>query len=219
LKETAIFKDQLRALLRASAHGHVRALFPMISGVGELLQAKELLLEAMAELDDTGQAYDRNLEVGAMIEVPSAVAVADLLAPHVDFFSIGTNDLIQYSLAIDRVNEHVAHLYEPFHPAVLRMIQQVVQAGHAGGIPVAMCGEMAGDPRSVPLLLGLGLDELSMTALAAPRVKQVIRLTNTETWRLVAKEALSYPTAAEVRRFVDAELVRQIPDIFAPPSK
>ncbi|MFZ5585742.1 MAG: phosphoenolpyruvate--protein phosphotransferase [Thermodesulfobacteriota bacterium] len=214
LKERELFKDQLRAILRASAHGAVRVIFPLISGVDELLQAKEILAECRAELAANGQAMSEKLPVGIMIEVPSAVAVADLLARHVDFFSIGTNDLIQYTLAIDRVNEHVAHLYQPLHPAVLRMIKSVVQAGHLVGIPVAMCGEMAGDPRTVPLLLGLGLDEVSMTALAIPRVKQIVRLTNRATWRALAEQALTFPTAAEVRAFIDHELARHFPQLF-----
>jgi phosphotransferase system enzyme I (PtsI) len=190
-------------------------MFPLISGVGELLEAKEVLKEVEAELDRNGQEYDKNLEVGIMVEVPSAVTVADMLAKHVDYFSIGTNDLIQYSLAIDRINEHVAHLYQPLHPAVLRMIQQVVESGHAVGIPVAMCGEMAGDQRVVPLLLGLGLDYLSVNALAVPRVKQVVRLTSRETWRQLAKEALSFPTAAQVRDFINGKLARHIPELFS----
>lgn len=215
LKEKELFKAQLRAILRASAFGRVRIMFPLISGVGELLEAKEVLKEVEAELDRNGQEYDKNLEVGIMVEVPSAVTVADMLAKHVDYFSIGTNDLIQYSLAIDRINEHVAHLYQPLHPAVLRMIQQVVESGHAVGIPVAMCGEMAGDQRVVPLLLGLGLDYLSVNALAVPRVKQVVRLTSRETWRQLAKEALSFPTAAQVRDFINGKLARHIPELFS----
>ncbi|MCA1989478.1 MAG: phosphoenolpyruvate--protein phosphotransferase [Desulfarculus sp.] len=214
LKEQDLFKDQLRAILRASAFGRVRVIFPLISGVDELLQAKEVLAQCRAELKQQGVAMAARLPVGIMIEVPSAVAVADLLARHCDFFSIGTNDLIQYSLAIDRVNEQVAHLYQPLHPAVLRMVHSVVQAGHVAGIPVAMCGEMAGDPGAVPLLLGLGLDQLSMTALAIPRVKQIVRQTDTQLWRRLAVEALSFPTAAEVKAFMGRELARHYPRIF-----
>ena len=214
LQERGMFKDQLRAILRASAFGKVRVMFPLISGVGELNEALAVLEECRQELEARGQLFDPDLEVGIMIEVPSAVAVADLLASRVDFFSIGTNDLIQYSLAIDRVNEKVAHLYQPLHPAVLRMIRQVVDAGHQAGIPVAMCGEMAGDPRAVPLLLGLGLDRLSTNALAIPRVKQVVRLASRRTWRNLAKEALSYPTVQEVEQFMERELLRHFPDLF-----
>lgn len=214
LKEQDLFRDQLRALLRASAFGRVRVIFPLISGVDELLQAKDILAQCRAELQAQGVAMANRLPVGIMIEVPSAVMVADLLARHCDFFSIGTNDLIQYSLAIDRVNEQVAHLYQPLHPAVLRMVHSVVQAGHAAGIPVAMCGEMAGDPGAVPLLLGLGLDQLSMTALAIPRVKQIVRQTDTQLWRRLAVEALTFSTAAEVKAFMARELARHYPRIF-----
>jgi phosphotransferase system enzyme I (PtsI) len=214
LKERELFKDQLRAILRASAHGRVRVLFPMVSGVDELLQAKDLLEQVRGELKQRGERFDQKMEVGIMVEVPSAVAVADLLARHADFFSIGTNDLIQYALAIDRVNEQVAHLYQPMHPAVLRMIKQTVKAGHQAGIPVAMCGEMAGDQRAVPLLLGLGLDHLSMNALAIPRVKQIVRNTNQKTWERLAKEALSFSTAEEVMRFMGRQLKRQFPNVF-----
>jgi phosphotransferase system enzyme I (PtsI) len=215
LKEPHLFRSQLRAILRASAHGKVRVLFPLISGVGELLEAKAMLEDARRELEAEGRAFDPELEVGIMIEVPSAVAIADLLAQHADFFSIGTNDLIQYSLAIDRVNEHVAHLYQPLHPAVLRMIRQVVDAAHGAGIPVAMCGEMAGDQKMVPLLLGLGLDQLSMNALAIPRVKQVVRATSQEDWYRLARQALTYATAAEVAAFMTRELEVRYPELFS----
>jgi len=215
LKEKDLFKNQLRAVLRASVFGRVRVLFPMISGVEELVQAKELLEQSKAELVKRGQSFDPKMEVGIMIEVPSAVAVADLLAPHCDYFSIGTNDLIQYTLAIDRVNEHVAHLYQPLHPAVLRMIQMVVRAGHQAGIKVAMCGEMASDQRAVPLLLGLGLDYLSLNALGIPRVKQMVRMTHRGTWQELAQRALTFPTAALVSAFMDTELKRHFPQIFS----
>jgi phosphotransferase system enzyme I (PtsI) len=214
LKEREIFKDQLRVILRASAHGRVRVLFPMISGVGELLQAKDLLEQVRRELKQRGEHFDKKMEVGIMVEIPSAVAVADLLARHADFFSIGTNDLIQYALAIDRVNEQVAHLYQPMHPAILRMIKQTVNAGHQAGIDVAICGEMAGDQRAVPLLLGLGLDHLSMNALAIPRVKQIVRHTNRNTWERLAQEALSFYTAEEVMRFMNRQLKKHFPTIF-----
>jgi len=214
LQERDLFKTQLRAILRASSMGRMRIMFPMISGLGELRKARAIIEDVMTELDHRGLAFDRQIKVGIMVEVPSAVMVADHLARHADFFSIGTNDLIQYALAIDRVNEYVAHLYQPLHPAVLRMIDRVVRAGHAEGIPVAMCGEMAGDPRAVPLLLGLGLDELSMNAMTIPRVKQVARRTDLGLWRAVAQEALTLPTASDVAELINRELNDNFPDIF-----
>ncbi|BEQ14339.1 phosphoenolpyruvate--protein phosphotransferase [Desulfoferula mesophila] len=216
LKEPSLFRTQLRAILRASVYGQVRVMFPLISGVGELLQARQMLEEVKAELAAEGTPFDPDLKVGIMIEVPSAVAVADLLAQHADFFSIGTNDLIQYALAIDRVNEYVAHLYQPLHPAVLRMVRQVVDAAHGAGIPVGMCGEMAGDANEAPLLLGLGLDSLSMNPLAIPRVKQVLRLASAGEWAGLADQALGYATAAEVSRFMDAQLGKHFPEVLTP---
>ena len=205
LREKALFKVQLRAILRASAHGCLRIMFPMISGVDELRKARALLDEAMEELDREGIEYDRSLEVGIMIEVPSAALVADLLAVEVDFFSIGTNDLIQYALAIDRVNEHVAYLYQPLHPAVLRLIKQVVDAGHRAGIRVGMCGEMAGEPLYAMVLLGMGLDELSMNAYSIPRVKKVIRGANMKVARELVKEVLVLPTAEDIMLYLAGE--------------
>ena len=214
LQERELFKTQLRAILRASAHGTIRVMFPMISGVGELLKAKAVLEEVKTDLDHRGIDFDHEIQVGIMVEVPSAVAVSDHLAKHADFFSIGTNDLIQYTLAIDRVNEYVAHLYQPMHPAVLRMISLVVEAGHAAGIPVAMCGEMAGDYRAVPLLLGLGLDELSMNALTIPRVKQVLRQADRGQWHKLSRQALSFATAADVASFMTTELRNAFPRLM-----
>ncbi|MBN2060385.1 MAG: phosphoenolpyruvate--protein phosphotransferase [Deltaproteobacteria bacterium] len=213
LKETGIFKSQLRAILRASAFGKIRLMFPMISGVQELLAAKEILSEVMDELDKKGMEYDRNIRVGAMIEVPSAVIVADLLARHADFFSIGTNDLIQYSLAIDRGNEHVAYMYEPYHPAVIRMIDQVVKSAKDAGIDVSLCGEMAGDPFCASILLGIGIDELSMNLLKIPLLKKVIRSIYREEAVKDLQEILRLSTAKEVRMFIEEKFRPMLEDL------
>jgi phosphotransferase system enzyme I (PtsI) len=209
LKEPEIFRVQLRAILRASAFGDVRILIPMVSSLEEVRAAKVLLEEVKADLRRRGVPFGERIPLGIMIEVPSTVAIADLLAREVDFFSIGTNDLIQYSLAIDRNNEQVAHLYEPLHPAVLRMVRQVVEAGHSCGISVAMCGEMAGEPGYVPVLLGLGLDELSMNALSIPKVKRLIRMATMEECRELVGEILKLSTAEEIREHLQREVTRR----------
>jgi len=213
LKETEMFKSQLRAILRASAYGKVRILIPMISGLQELLDTKKILGEVMTDLKRRKIKFDRDIKIGIMIEIPSAVIVADILAKHVDFFSIGTNDLIQYALAIDRVNEHVAFMYEPYHPAVIRMIIQTVKAARDAGIEVSLCGEMAGDPMCASILLGIGIDELSMTSGSIPLIKKIIR-------SLSRKEAISdlnhiaeLTTAMEVKNFIDKNLERFIPGL------
>ncbi len=191
LENSAMFKDQLRAILRASAHGKVELMYPMISGTDELDRANALLAEARAELKARGQAFDPDMRVGTMIEIPSAALASDLLAGKCDFFSIGTNDLIQYLLAIDRGNNRIAHLYDPSHPAVLRVLKQVVDAGHARKLKVSVCGEMAGDPIYAPLLLGLGVDELSMTPTLLPAVKFLIRAMRMDDARKLAQDALA----------------------------
>jgi phosphotransferase system enzyme I (PtsI) len=175
LERVDVFKTQLRAILRASAVGNVRIMYPMISGVEELRQANVLLDACRQELRAEGLPYSEEMEVGAMIEVPSAALSADILAREVDFFSIGTNDLIQYSIAVDRLNEHISHLYEPTHPAIVRLIRMIVDAGHAHNLWVGVCGEMAGDILLTPLLLGLGVDELSTGAALVPRVKRAVQ--------------------------------------------
>lgn len=211
LREIDIFKDQLRGILRASVHGKVRIMFPMISGLTELRQAKAILEEVKGELRARGIPFDEEISVGAMIEIPSAVSIADFLAREVDFFSIGTNDLIQYCLAIDRVNERVVYLYDPLHPAVLRMIRSTVEAAHGAGIPVAMCGEMAGEVQYLPVLLGLGLDELSMNAATIPMVKKVIRSLKMKECRELTQQLFQFGTPEEISRFLQGALEKWFP--------
>jgi phosphotransferase system enzyme I (PtsI) len=198
LEHTDIFKDQLRAILMASAHGKVRIMYPMISGAEELARANVVLDECKAELRKKRTAFDEKLEVGTMIEIPSAAATSDLLAQECDFFSIGTNDLIQYLLAIDRVNDRIAHLYEPTHPAVLRTLKTIVDEAHRAKIPVSVCGEMAGDPVLVPLLLGLGVDALSMTPPLIPAVRYLVRAMKMADAKKLAKEALGMSSPKDI---------------------
>jgi len=214
LKEVELFKTQLRAIWRVGALGKVKILFPMISGVEEIREAKKLLEEAKNELLAEGVKIASEMEIGAMIEVPTAAIIADKLAREVDFFSIGTNDLIQYSLAIDRANERLTYLYEPLHPAVLRLIKKVVDVAHDAKIRVAMCGEMAGDPLCSLILLGLELDELSMNHLAIPRVKKIIRESTLQESKLLLKKAMSFNTAAEVRAYVQEYMLERFPSEF-----
>jgi phosphotransferase system enzyme I (PtsI) len=214
LKEPTIFRTQLRAILRASVYGQVRLMFPLISGIQEVTAAHRILGEVKKELLREGHNFNPDMPVGLMIEVPSAVMLADLLAKEADFFSIGTNDLIQYALAIDRGNKYVANMYQPLHPAVLRMIKQVVDAGHASGITVAVCGEMAGDPLYTPVLLGLGVDELSMNALAIPVVKRIVRHASMEEAQDYARQALQHSTVEEVNAYVTGVMARRFPEVF-----
>jgi len=214
LQEVDLFKTQLRAIWRTSALGKTKILFPMISGVEEIREAKKLLQDTRNELLSKGVNVDSNMEIGAMIEVPSAVIIADKLAQEVDFFSIGTNDLIQYALAIDRANERLAYLYEPLHPAVLRLLKKVVDAAHEAKIRVAMCGEMAGDPTCCLILLGLELDELSMSHLAIPRIKRIIRQSSLKQAKALLKKALSFNTASEVRAYVQSFMMSHFPEEF-----
>jgi phosphotransferase system enzyme I (PtsI) len=198
LKKPDVFKTQLRAILRAAAHGKVRILFPMISAWFEIRQAKKMLDQAAESLAKDGLQFNRDIEVGIMIEVPSAVIMADVLAKEVDFFSIGTNDLIQYSLAIDRGNQQVAHLYQPLDPAIIRMIKHVATVAKENGIKIFMCGEMAGSPLHIPLLLGIGLDELSMNPQSIPAVKRTVRSLSLGDSRSFVSEALKQNTARGV---------------------
>jgi phosphoenolpyruvate-protein phosphotransferase (PTS system enzyme I) len=213
LRQPEAFKAQLRAVLRASAFGEVRIFFPMVSGVAEVRAAKALLEQAKSELRGI-HPFDENIAVGIMIEIPSAVVIADLLAAEVDFFSVGTNDLIQYTLAIDRTNEHLFSLYEPLHPAVLRSLKMVVDAAHAAGIDACICGEMAGEPEYLPILLGLGFDELSMNAVSIPRVKKILRRCSMADAREVADRVLAYATAEEAEAYLKGEISARFSDSF-----
>lgn len=214
LNERKVFKTQLRAILRASVYGNFRLMFPMISGLGQFLEAKMILKSVMRSLDREGIKYDRKMPIGILIEIPSATSIADILAKHADFFSIGTNDLIQYALAIDRDNEHVAHLYEPFHPAVLRMIHQVVDAGNKEGIEVSLCGEIAGDPLSILILLSLGLKEFSMNIGSIPLIKKMIRMLPLRGVRDGFTGILQLSTSKKVEDFVLKKAKSLLPDIF-----
>ena len=198
LRKPEIFLTQLRAILRAAAFGHVRILFPMIAAYFEICETRKLLDQAAESLEKEGLVYNRDIDVGIMIEVPSAVVLADLLAEKVDFFSIGTNDLIQYALAIDRLNPHVAHLYQPLDPAVIRLLKQAADVAKDKGIEVFMCGEMAAAAHHIPLLLGLGLDELSMNPQTIPQIKRVIRSLNLSDAQTFMQEVLNKKTARGV---------------------
>ena len=203
LQSPEIFQVQLRAILRAAPFGNVRIMFPMVAQVEEIVQAKEMLDEAAESLEREGLSFKRDIPVGAMVEVPSAVIMADTFAKEVDFFSVGTNDLIQYSFAIDRINKHVANLYQPLHPTVLRMIRQVVDAGKQAGIPVALCGEMGGDVMSLPVLLGLGVDSISMNPVSIPAIKETIRRLSYQDVKVLAQKALREATASKVQNLIE----------------
>lgn len=213
LKEPSFFKAQLRGLLRASVHGPMRLMFPMVSGIEELRAAKKLLTECQLELKAEGHSFSEKIPVGIMIEMPSAVMVADHLAKEVDFFSIGTNDLIQYSLALDRLNEQVGYLYKPLHPAVLRMVKHTVDAGHAAGIRVGLCGELAGEPLLTVVLLGLGVDDLSMNAMALPLVRRLLRQLSAKDAQDLAREVLQLPSADCIERVVKERWARFLGDV------
>ncbi len=198
LKKQDVFLTQLRAILRAAAFGNVRILFPLISNYDEIIEAKRLLDKAADSLDKEGAVFNRDIKIGIMIEVPSAVIMADVMANEVDFFSIGTNDLIQYSLAIDRGNKDVAYLYNPLNPAVIRMLKHVADVARDKGIGVFMCGEMASDPINIPILLGLGMDELSMSPRSMPAIKSMVRSLNIKDTRLFLKGILKKATGIEI---------------------
>lgn len=198
LQEKDVFRGQLRAILRASAHGNIRLMYPMISGLDELNQANSLVEEYKGELRKEGKPYDEKLEIGAMIEIPSAALIADAMGKHVKFFSIGTNDLIQYALAVDRMNEKIAHLYEPTHPAIIRLIKATVDAARKNKISVSVCGEMAGEPIMAPLLIGLGVDELSTAPPLVPQIKYMVRRLKLPETQALAEFALNCESGAEI---------------------
>lgn len=214
LRYPETFKPQIRAILRASAFGNLRIFFPMISGVSEIRAVKRILQEVKNDLTSEGILYDENILIGIMIEVPSAVLVADLLAKEVDFFSVGTNDLIQYSLAIDRTNEHLSDLYQPLNPAILRSLKMIVEAAHSAGIEACICGEMAGDPLYLPILLGLGFDELSMSPLSIPRVKNILRRCSISEARSLTERVLNADTEENIDLMLKSGIAAHFSDSF-----
>ena len=209
LDRREILHAQLRAVLRASTFGKLAVMFPMIISVEEIRELKSVLETLKAELRAEGKAFDENIQVGVMVETPSAAVNAKFLAKEVDFFSIGTNDLTQYTLAVDRGNELISHLYNPMSPSVLGLIKQVIDASHAEGKWTGMCGELAGDERATLLLLGMGLDEFSMSAISVPRIKKLIRHVNYQEVKALADEALQKPTAAEIEQLIQAFLAEK----------
>ncbi len=207
-----IFKVQMRALFRASVHGELRIMFPMISGIEELEDAIEFLEETKIELRNEGVLFDEKIPVGIMIEVPSAAITSDILAKKVDFFSIGTNDLIQYTVAVDRGNENIAYLYKSFHPGVLRLIKMVIDNAHNAGIQVAMCGEMAGDPLASVALLGMGLDIFSMSSIALPSVKEIIRSVRLDEAEELVKKIMGMSSSMEIDKYIRAWMNERFED-------
>jgi phosphotransferase system enzyme I (PtsI) len=208
-----IFKTQLRAIYRASAHGKVKIMFPMISQVEEVIKAKEICEEVRAELGQGRFHFDENAEIGIMIETPSAVAMADALAQEVSFFSVGTNDLIQYTLAVDRGNSKIAHLYQNLQPSIIRFLKMTVEAAHKGKITVGLCGEMCGDPLSVPILIGLGFDDLSCSPNMIPEVKKIIRSVTFDECKSLVKRTYRHRTVAGIEACVKDFLKGRIPDL------
>ena len=209
-----IFKTQLRAILRASAYGNLKLMYPMISGLGELKQANELLAEVKDELLKSSIPFNQKIEVGVMIEVPSAALTSDALADEVDFFSIGTNDLIQYALAVDRVNEKIAYLYEPAHPAVLRLVKNIIDSANKKGIWVSMCGEMAGDPLFTIPLLGFGLHHFSMSPVNILEIKKIIRSVKMSDAKKISEDILKLDVPEKIIEFSKEKLKEVVPDII-----
>ncbi len=213
LANIPLFKDQLRAILKASTYGNLKIMYPMISGVEEVKRANQILEEVKEEFKKKGIPFNENLEVGAMIEIPSAALTCESIAQEVDFFSIGTNDLIQYALAIDRVNENIAYLYQPLHPAVLRLLKRIIDGAHKAGIWVGMCGEMAGEPLFTLILLGLGLDEFSMSPVVIPEVKKVIRSLTLKEAKELSRKALKFPVAQEIEALLKERVKKILPEV------
>ena len=212
LKHVDLFRTQLRAILRASVSGDVRIMFPLVSNLLELRRARMVLADAMEDLEEEGIAFDRDIKVGMMVEVPSAVMMMDRFVDEVDFFSIGTNDLVQYALAVDRSNKDVAPLYTSSDPAVIRLIKMAVDAANGAGKPISLCGQMSGGPLYTMLLLGLGLRSLSVTPAAAPEVKRVCRSTTIEQCEAVAERVLALESARDVKTYLREELIKLLPD-------
>ncbi len=213
LREKEFFKEQLRAILRASVNRNIKIMFPMVATYEEVKRIKLILQEVKNELKAKGIEYDEEIQVGIMMETPSAALLSSYLAHEVDFFSIGSNDLTQYTLAVDRGNERISQLFDHFHPAVLRLIKEVIDAGHRGNIWVGLCGELAGDPMAIPLLVGLGIDELSMSPSAIPKAKMVLRMTTLPLCQEIAQGALDCRTALEVKRYLHRAVRKRFPKI------
>ena len=214
LRELPMFRTQLRALFRASTHGNLKILLPMITGVEEVIEVKKIIKSIKRELAQKKIHYRDDVPVGVMIEVPAAALTANFIAKEVDFFSIGTNDLVQYGLAIDRVNELVSDLYNPFHPAVLRMISQAVEAAKEAKIPISICGEMAGDPLAIALFVGFELDSLSMNPISIPRVKKALRSITREKSKKLLKQVLKMSTSDEVEKYLKKEISHLMPRVI-----
>lgn len=214
LKNQGMFTRQLRALLRASALGPIRIMFPLVTNVAELRQAKWLLREVMEDLDEEGLKYDKKMRVGMMVEVPSAALTADAFAREVDFFSIGTNDLVQYTLAVDRINERVATMFSPAHPAVIRLIKEVIRVSRRRDVPVSCCGESAGEPEYAVLLIGLGLRTLSVATGAIPQLKKLVRSVSVRECERIAREAMSFDSDVAVASFLRDRTRKIIPEAF-----
>jgi phosphotransferase system enzyme I (PtsI) len=215
LRNLTLFKTQMRAILRASALGDVRIMFPMVSTLLELRQCKMILAEVKEDLEEERIAFNRNLPVGTMIEVPSAALMAEQIAREVDFFSLGTNDLIQYTLAADRTNEAMASLYSPGDPAVLRLIEMVVKAAHKGDVTVNVCGEMSGEPIYTMLLLGLGIRQLSLTPHNIPEIKKIVRSITMDEAAAVAQEVMRLETARDVNNYLREQTRRVLPEVVS----